>query len=143
MYFSICKGCALLFLLLISAFTFSLNAQEIPNIQHKVNFNVQPQQCVTLRQGRDCFATIVIQWNTPVKKSLCLYQVNKQQDNSQKQLHCWMQKDNGQVDIEFESSVNLTYQLRTHASKKLLAETEVVVSWVHKNPSRKRRWRLF
>lgn len=139
MYSSISKGIALLvFISLI----FDSTAEEL-TISGITEFKVQPQQCVTLRQGRDCFATITVQWQKPTKQSLCLYQVNKKNSDDKQKLQCWDKMQQGQTIFEFESSDTLTYQLRTKHDDQLIDETEVVVSWLHKNTTRRRRWRLF
>ena len=143
MYSSVSKGIALLIFVTLNGFIFSSKAEDKPAFTHTIEFKVQPQQCVTLRQGRDCFATITMQWHEPTKQSLCLYQVNKKQTDNKLQLRCWQKSRQGQVSIEFESSDNLVYQLRTQHGDHLVAETEVVVSWLHKNTTRRRRWRLF
>lgn len=143
MYSSVGKGIALLFFVTFNGFIPSSIAEDKPAFVHKIEFRVQPQQCVTLRQGRDCFATITLQWQKASEQSLCLYQVNKKQINNKQQLRCWQKSRTGQVSIEFESSDSLTYQLRTLQEDHLVAETEVVVSWLHKNTTRRRRWRLF
>lgn len=143
MYSSVAKGIALLVVLLLNSVISSSKAADNTTLTTQTSFSVHPQQCVTLRQGRDCFATIVLKWQKISNTSLCLYQINKKRENSQKQLVCWVKKSNGNIKIEFESSENITYQLRTLKGQHLVAETEIVVSWVHKNTSRKRRWRLF
>ncbi len=121
---------------------FSAKAANGITVSTEINFSAQPQQCVTLHQGRDCFATILIQWQRPTSQTICLFHVNKKQATSKKQLMCWPESKAGQANIEFESSDNLTYQLRTQLDDRLLAETEIIVSWLHKN-TRRRRWRLF
>ena len=143
MYSSVCKGIALLVYILLISATSSVQAEENTALPAKVAFSVQPQQCVTLRQGRDCFATITIQWQKITEQGLCLYQINTKQTDTQKQLICWPKSNKGQTSVAFESSDNLTYQLRTLKDKKLIAEAQVVVSWVHKNTTKRRRWRLF
>ena len=143
MYSSFSKGSALIVLMLINSVTCFAKTHIKTSSVNNINFSIQPQQCVTLRHGRDCFATLTVQWQRPTAVSLCLYQINKQQNNSQKQLLCWINKTKGLLEIEFESSENLTYQLRTQKDERVLAETEIVISWVHKNTSRKRHWRLF
>lgn len=143
MYSSVCKGIALLVYILLISATLSVKAEENTALPARVAFSVQPQQCVTLRQGRDCFATITIQWQKPTAQDLCLYQINTKQTDTQKPLICWSKSSKGQTSVAFESSDNLTYQLRTLKGKQLVAEAEVVVSWVHKNTTKRRRWRLF
>lgn len=140
---SVSKGFALLFLIPVNFFISSVKAQEVPTILADITFNVQPQQCVTLREGRDCFATIKIQWQQQTEQSLCLYQVSKHQTKNKEKIICWSKNHNGQTSIEFESNDNLTYQLRTLKDDRLLAEKEVMVSWLHTNTTKRRRWRLF
>lgn len=142
MYSSVSKGIALLFYIPLITFIPLSTAADNLAVTEKIDFRVQPQQCVTLRQGRDCFATITVQWQKSSAQSLCLYQVNKKQFNK-KQLKCWGKNQQGQTSIEFESSDTLTYQLRTQQGDHLVAQTEVVVSWLHKNTTRRRHWRLF
>ncbi len=120
----------------------SVEAQDKPTMSTKITFSVQPQQCVTLRQGRDCFATINLQWQKSTELSLCLYQIDQQHNNKQ-QVKCWQKSRQGQISIAFESSDNITYQLRSIKDDHLLAETQIVVSWLHKKNTRRRRWRLF
>lgn len=143
MYSSISKGIALLTLMLFTCFLLPVNAENSKISSPKIEFSVQPQQCVTLRQGRNCFAKITIQWQKSTEQALCLYQIKTKQAETQKQLICWPKTNKGETSIAFESSDNLTYQLRTVKDKALVAEAEIVVSWVHKNTTTRRRWRLF
>lgn len=143
MYSSVSNGVALLVFISVSCFISSVHTEEIPISPTKIAFSVQPQQCVTLRQGRDCFATIAIQWQKPTVQALCLYQVTNGQIKNKKQLICWSKSNKGQTSIEFESNENLTYQLRTLKDDHLLAETEITVSWLHTKTTKRRRWRLF
>lgn len=143
MYSSISKRLALLTYVLFSSVISISKAESNTALSTKTIFSVQPQQCVTLHQGRDCFATVVIQWQKPTEQALCLYQMNTKQADTQKQLMCWPKSNKGQASVSFESSGNLTYQLRTLKDKTLIAEAEMVVSWVHKSTTKRRRWRLF
>lgn len=116
-----------------------VNANEVKTVNSaEVTFTALPEQCVTLRQGRDCFATVELQWQSSDKQSFCLYQEGKN-----KQLGCWQNNNKVQIKIEFESNKSINYQLRTVSDNKVIAETKVEVSWQHKNTTRKRRWRLF
>lgn len=143
MYSNVSKGVVLLFNITLMTYIPLSIATENLAITNKVDFRVQPQQCVTLRQGRDCFATIKVQWQKTLAQSLCLYQINKKQNDLKKQLKCWENNHQGQTNIEFESNETLIYQLRTQQGDRLVAQTEVVVSWLHKNTTRRRHWRLF
>jgi hypothetical protein len=143
MYSSISKGTTLLIFSVFNCLMSSVKAEDNTALSTKIAFSVQPQQCVTLRQGRDCFANITIQWQKSTEQALCLYQIKTKKSDTQKQLICWPKSNNGQTSVSFESSDNLTYQLRTLKDKELVAEAEIIVSWVHKNTIKRRRWRLF
>jgi hypothetical protein len=141
MYFNNGKGIAtvlplIFFSLLISSHVYSAELKAIKKTE--VAFTALPEQCVTLREGRACFATVELQWQSPTKHSFCLYHEGKN-----KQLGCWKNNDNVQIKIEFESNKSVKYQLRAVSDNKVIAETKVEVSWQHKNTTRKRRWRLF
>ena len=145
MYSRVSKGCMLLTNTFFTIILTSAHAQEtnLTPVSTDITFSVQPQQCVTLRQGRDCFATIKVQWQKQTEQSLCLYQVSKRQPKNKDKIICWSKNNKGQTSVEFESNDNLTYQLRTLKDDYLLAEKEVMVSWLHTNTTKRRRWRLF
>jgi hypothetical protein len=145
MYSKTGKGIAIVYikvslLLFNCMFVFnSAMATEINKLETKqVDFTALPEQCVTLRQGRACFATVELQWQSALKQNFCLYQEGKEQ-----QLGCWQNNNKVQIKVEFESNKSIKYQLRTVSDNKIIAETQVEVSWQHKKTSRKRRWRLF
>ena len=144
MYSNVGKGIAIVYTKVLLLF-FSLlvlnpvQAEEIDALNTKqVDFTALPEQCVTLREGRACFATVELQWQSVAKQSFCLYQEGKK-----KQLGCWQNNNNVQIKVEFESNKSVKYQLRTLSDDKVIAETQVEVSWQHKSTSSKRRWRLF
>ncbi|ALO33742.1 hypothetical protein CMT41_02695 [Colwellia sp. MT41] len=145
MYFNVGKGIAIahvkvtLFLLYSFLLAGQVNANEVKTANNaEVTFTALPEQCVTLRQGRDCFATVELQWHSSTKQSFCLYQEGKN-----KQLGCWQNNNQVLINVEFQSNKTIKYQLRTVSDNKVIAETQVEVSWQHKNTARKRRWRLF
>ena len=145
MYSNTGKGVAIIYaktslLLLYSLLVISpVKAIENEVLTSKpVSFTALPEQCVTLREGRACFATVELNWQSSYKQNFCLYQEGKK-----KQLGCWQNNNNVQIKIEFESNKSVKYQLRALTDNKVIAETQVEVSWQHKSTSRKRRWRLF
>ncbi|GHF79224.1 DUF3019 domain-containing protein [Thalassotalea marina] len=98
----------------------------------------QPSNCVTLHQGRACFAKVVINWQVDQPGNYCILAKHNGQT-----LHCWRNLKESQWIFEFQSAEKVEYQLVAADSKQILAETEITVSWVHKATPRKRRWRLF
>jgi hypothetical protein len=145
MYSNVGNGFAIvhaktLLLLLFSLLVINpVKAEESKTLNStQVGFTALPEQCVTLRQGRACFATVELKWQSTLKQNFCLYQEGKK-----KQLGCWQNNNSALIKVEFESNKSVKYQLRTLSDNKVIAETQVEVSWQHKNTSRKRRWRLF
>ena len=98
----------------------------------------QPAKCVTLHQGRKCFAKIKFQWQSPIQGDFCLYQQQQGQV-----IRCWQGSRGNKLNFEFESSEKIAFEIRNQQNNKVVAATAVDVSWVHKAAPRKRRWRLF
>ena len=96
----------------------------------------QPASCVTLHQGRECFANITIDWQSTDIGDYCLYQ-------DKRIIHCWQNSNQNTTSLTFESSENITFYLMKRTSKAIMAQTTITVGWVHKGTPRKRRWRLF
>ncbi len=126
-----------------------VSAQQIPTpdklnnaipAQLTVNstFSVLPAKCITLTQGRQCFATITFTWQTQAQGNYCIYQVGKKEA-----IDCWFNQKQNSITFEFESNKTMHYQLVAYDFDKVIAEAAVEVSWVHKASPRKRRWRIF
>lgn len=121
-------------------------AQENKQIQlsakltsaNNILLSAKPANCVALHQGRTCYATVAIQWQTPTIGNFCLYQ-----KTTKTLMQCWKNSQGEQIQFEFESDIKREYQLVAEKTKSIIAETAVNVSWVHKATPRKRRWRLF
>lgn len=133
MYFSFGKGFAF-----ISAFFLSTvsHAQELT--LQPISFLAQPASCVTLHQGRTCFASVTLQWQLLAINDVCIYQ-----KQPRKLIQCWENSKENSAIIEFESSTKAEFQLVNKINNTVIAETLIDVSWVHKASPIKRRWRLF
>jgi hypothetical protein len=143
MYFRLGKGTAWL----IGSMLLFLNSAKViaqENIgspiilTNTVKFSAMPANCVALHQGRKCYAKVSFLWQTSQLGNFCIYQ-----KVTNKVIQCWKNSRGNQVDFEFESSEKLEYQLVAIGKKRVIAETSINVSWVHKASPRKRRWRLF
>jgi hypothetical protein len=96
-------------------------------------------RCVALRQGQTCYKKIHLQWTAQQTGNYCLVEL---QTNIT--IQCWQQQSQAEVDIEFESTQDLTYVLRRENDSVNLAETVVKLSWVYEpKPNRSSGWRLF
>ena len=144
MFFRQGKGFAWLLTIGLSIYHSNAVSIEIDNsivkssVTAMISFNAQPANCVALRQGRKCYAQVSLQWHVPKLGNFCIYQ--KDIDSP---IKCWTNTRKNQLVFEFESSEKIAYQLISTDNKKIIAETSVDVSWVHKATPRKRRWRLF
>ncbi len=99
-----------------------------------VNLKLTPATCVALQQGRRCYATVDIQWQSTVSEELCLYA-------GPQKLHCWQPARVGHWRYEF-AEYN-SQQLQLMSGDEVKAQATITVNWVQKNPRVKRHWRLF
>jgi len=129
-------GIALLVSSLSNATTHSLLTTK-PTLDVE-KFNAMPATCITLRQGRKCFATVTISLKVNTVGDYCVY---RQQEA--KPMRCWKNGRPNRLSFPFESATNVVYELRDQQSGQIIAQTAVEVSWVHKKTNRKRRWRIF
>lgn len=99
----------------------------------------KPQKCVTLNEGRTCYARIELTWKIPSVNigKFCLVE-----QESQEKLYCFTHQHRNSIKVEFESNKTRTYQL-INAEQKVIAQTHVEVNWVYEASPRKRRWRVF
>lgn len=130
------KGIAgFVLIILLTVSTFSL-AQEA--LDETITLTATPNNCVTLRQGRTCYAQVMIAWQSKMKGNFCL-----RQKATGKTLKCWRESNKGQWTFEFQANETTDYQLVSVDKIEIIAKTSINVSWVHKTTPRKRRWRLF
>lgn len=125
---------SLLFSLLVSA---HLSAEQSPRQEGAapiMDFAVSPTKCVTMEQGRRCYADIVVTWNSSQPLDACLIL-------DQQRLHCWSQQRSARLEFEFVSSQNATLVLQQGPA--ILARQDIQVSWVHSDTRRRSYWRLF
>lgn len=102
-----------------------------------------PQHCVTLEQGRLCYADIRVSWQllsaavphqAAQPAQLCLYL-------AQQRLRCWPYQTQGQWQFEFAAAQSQQLDLRV--AGQLVASRTIQVSWVQQKSRHKRQWRLF
>lgn len=130
----------LLFGLWFSVFTpFGAFAQTKNTVQF--GLQAQPNKCVALNQGRECFAKMMINWRMENTSDYCL--VIKYFDGKRDELKCWQQKRFGQMAYEFQSVGDAQFLLTRSVDNKTVASTDIQISWLYKASARKRRWRLF
>lgn len=137
--FSRCKGMAGLALYLwLLSFQSQATDQPIGPVM------AQPNKCVALTQGRECFAQITLTWQTPHTGDYCLVQESQDAQVPRGQvLKCWNAASNGQFLFDMQSAQNVVIVLREKNHQETIGRSVIQVSWLYQSNSRKRRWRLF
>jgi hypothetical protein len=126
-------------LLLLVGFSAQSYAQQNSGLSQALQ--VQPNKCVALNQGRDCFTNIMIRWQLKEKRDYCLFlQVLQEPPRLMK---CWQGLNQGQWQHEFQSAKGAEFLLMEKTGNTVLASASMQVSWLYKASARKRRWRLF
>jgi hypothetical protein len=155
MFFNFSKGHAKKWLVLSCFFASlqpSLAAEKTTETTTKVNqlsvtplaFSAQPANCIALRHGRTCYASVKLNWSSHIKQDYCIYIKQPKTDNTPLQsIQCWKSSGGNQIVFNFESNKKIEFQLISSKDNQVIAETAVEVSWVHKPTARKRRWRIF
>lgn len=128
----------LMWLFCTSSNSAELTTQQEAHITLETALLAQPAKCVTLTQGRTCFATVTLRWQAPQNGNYCIYQ-----SGELAALQCWQAQQSDTMVFEFESNKTIEYQLIALEHNRIIAQAQVEVSWVHKASPRKRRWRLF
>jgi len=124
--------------LLTSAMLFTTNIYAEQN-DVVLTLEVDPEQCVSIVQGDDCYVDVKVTWQSKQALDYCLF--TSQQSES---LQCWNNQTQGQLSKEFVSNENITFYLKRHPSKKIVAEEVLEMAWVYKKNGRSHAsWRMF
>ncbi len=102
--------------------------------EHQWQLQVTPERCVTLEQGRLCYATVQVHWQGPPAQQVCLQLADVV-------LQCWSHQNTANWQFEFAASESQPLQLL--ADGQLVAQRPLEVSWVQQHKAKKRYWRLF
>ena len=138
--FSKCKGFAVLILCCIGLIT----DQSLANDVSDEPVLAQPNKCVALSQGRECFAQITLTWRTASEGDYCLVMATQEsQVTGSRVLRCWDAASSGQLVYDMQSAENLVVSLQNKRDKQTIGRSVITVSWLYQSNSRKRRWRLF
>jgi len=117
---------------------FSTKLYAEPN-EVVLTLEVDPEQCVSIVQGDDCYVDVKITWLSKQASDYCLF--TSQQSES---LQCWNNQTQGQLSKEFVSNENITFYLKQLPSKDIVAEEVLEMAWVYKKNGRSHAsWRMF
>lgn len=123
-----------LFLILLCGVPASIAAAADQTHPAPARLSLTPATCVALQQGRLCYATVHVHWQSATPQDFCL------QAGTEK-LHCWPTGREGRWRYEFAEYDS--QQLQLVSPDGIQAQATISVNWVQKNPRVKRHWRLF
>jgi len=112
-----------------------LSGWQLP-IAADTQMTINPQRCVTLREGQPCYIRMKLSWNTSEPLTVCAY------SDAEKPLACWNKSRGAVLTIEQQLLETTRFTLRSEAGDEL-ASADVVFAWVYKSRRSRRRWRLF
>ena len=100
---------------------------------------LNPDQCVALMQGQECYVTVQMRWTGLTKDAYCLYSSQQKQA-----LHCWKNLANGMLKYAFNAKKNIHLSIKQKNSKLVLIRAQVKMAWVYKKKGKPRMsWRMF
>ena len=118
--------------ILLLSWSYGSNAQES-------SLTIQPNQCISVHQGEQCFVDISLNWQTETLGDYCLYSSQQPQP-----LLCWQNSLSGQFAKEIKANENVDFYLKMQGSDNILAQQSLKMAWVYKKSIRARAsWRLF
>ena len=97
-----------------------------------------PDTCVALREGRHCYADVVLSWQQPEVGNYCLRDAT-----SKYIMQCWLKQRQGSLNYAFDSTQSISFELFDSNTSQVIAVSEVKLQGVYQNRQKKRRWRLF
>ena len=97
-----------------------------------------PDTCVALREGRHCYADVVLSWQQPEVGNYCLRDAT-----SKYIMQCWLKQRQCSFNYAFDSTQSISFELFDSNTSQVIAVSEVKLQWVYQNRQKKRRWRLF
>lgn len=126
-------------LMVMMGFTLSSLTAQANTITSEPLLKINPEQCVALLQGQECYVTIELNWQVSTTGDYCIF--SSQQTGA---LKCWTQQNKGDLKREFMAKTNIHIFLKQKRSQVILADAEVKMAWVHKKKGKPRMaWRMF
>lgn len=107
--------------------------------EFEASLHLNPDQCVAMLQGQDCYVSVELNWQVTTPGDYCLY--SSAQDEA---VRCWQNSSVGDLKQEFKTNINLIFYLKRQNEQQQLASAKVKMAWVHKKKGKPRTsWRMF
>ena len=107
-------------------------------VQIPAQLSAVPDTCVALREGRHCYADVVLSWQQVEVGNYCLRDAT-----SKYIMQCWLKQRQGSFNYAFDSTQSISFELFDSNTSQVIDVSEVKLQWVYQNRQKKRRWRLF
>ena len=78
--------------------------------------NASPSKCIALREGRNCYTQVSLDWQVKESRDYCLYIAS----NRQVPLKCWQDNERGELMFDFESNKGLKFILVEQQSQEII-----------------------
>lgn len=101
-------------------------------------FTALPDTCVALREGRNCYADIELNWQLNQVGNYCI-----RHSESKHIMQCWLKQSTGSMLYQFNNATSESFELINSDNGKVIASAQVQLQWVYESRQKKRRWRLF
>lgn len=106
---------------------------------NELKLRLKPEQCIAMRQGKDCYTDIEINWIATQAGHYCLF--SSQQTHA---LQCWDSSSKGTFTEEIVSKTDVQLHLKRSDKDGVIVSRKLKVVWVYKKKSRSRlSWRMF
>ncbi len=103
------------------------------------SFRLEPEQCVAMRQGQQCYVDVKITWRMEDADSYCLFS-----SLQAKALRCWSNVKTGEFQREMSAKNNIVFSFKKQNSSKILFSKKLEMAWVYDKSTRKNiSWRMF
>lgn len=104
-----------------------------------VTLLLKPKECVVLKEGDKCYASIKVKWKASESGLFCLFRTP-----GDVKLKCWKDVVEGQFAENVVMDTEVDYYLVRADSAEILSRGKITLSWVHRRSSRpEHTWRIF
>ena len=121
-----------------AATTKSAASSEQQVIAHTASYQltINPEKCVSLRQGQLCYTDLELTWSSPAAGNYCIFASSQEEP-----LRCWNAQQTGEYKAEFANDENTQFFLRK--GEQIMAQVELKMAWVYKRKRSPSSWRVF
>ncbi len=107
--------------------------------QDSITLSLKPKECVVLKEGDKCYASVKLQWKASEPGSFCLFRTP-----GDIKMKCWKDVSEGRFTEDLVMDQQVDYYLVQADSSEILSRGKITLAWVNKKSSRpEHTWRIF